>query len=65
MKEITTLKSDSEFKEFLEGFRKDADQERLVRHDVDKLNEMFRRQTRHDREEEMKGEQHERADVRY
>lgn len=29
MKEIATLKSDSEFKEFLEGFRKDADLESL------------------------------------
>lgn len=29
MKEIATLKTDSEFKEFLEGFRKDADLESL------------------------------------
>lgn len=29
MKEIVTLKTDSEFKEFLEGFRKDADLESL------------------------------------
>lgn len=42
-----------------------ADQERLVRQDVDRLNEMFRRQARHYREEEMKGDQHERADIRY
>ena len=27
VKEIATLKTDSEFKEFLEGFRKDADLE--------------------------------------
>ena len=39
MKEIATLKSDSEFKEFLEGFRKDADLESVF--SVRQLKEIF------------------------
>lgn len=42
-----------------------ADQERIVRQDVDKINQMFRRQARNYQECEMKGVQHERAGIEY
>lgn len=47
-----------------EGYMDWADRERIIREEVREINEMFRREARNYRECEMKGVQHERADIK-